>query len=169
MSRKVLHGYWHEKLDHGCSLTLSCPTSERKSSCLTTTIPRLPTSLSFLCMSYCLNCVPACCRQQVFEHPFTEDPNNEDNFIEVDTRPPLVICLSGLYLRLVLAWDNIWDNSNWVLTKSIPLEPVSSARVYQDQSWTCHCSPSHILYTCKLLYLRTVSCALYLLILLLLC
>ena len=48
----------------------------------------------------------------MFEHPFREDPNNEDNFIEVDTRAPLVVFLSGVYTRLVLAWDDVWDNPN---------------------------------------------------------
>ena len=66
----------------------------------------------------------------MFEHPFTEDPHNEDNIIEVDVRPPIVICLSSIFARLVLAWDDIWDYPNWVLNKAILSDPTSSVLVF---------------------------------------
>lgn len=99
------------KVDSWVFVNTSCR-AYMKPSCLTTTFFKIVATLPFSCMPCCLNCVPTCCRRQVFEHPFREDPNNEDNFIEVDTRAPLVVFLSGVYTRLVLAWDDVWDNPN---------------------------------------------------------
>ena len=66
----------------------------------------------FRCMSCLYSCLPVCCRRQEFDHPFVEDPEREDNFVPVDTRPPLVIYLDNTYTRLIVAWGDIWDHPN---------------------------------------------------------
>ena len=86
--------------------------SGNKTSCLTTTFLKIPASLSFSRMFCCLNCVPVCCRRQEFSHPFVEDPEREDNFVQVDTRPPLAIYIDRLYNSLIVTWTDIWDNPN---------------------------------------------------------
>ena len=85
-------------------IILSCTTS-----CLTTAWFEIY-YLSFFCMSYCLCCIPGCCRVQTFDHPYIQDPEDEENFIEVDTRPPCVIWVDTLYTRLVVAYGDYWDS-----------------------------------------------------------
>ena len=98
-----------------CSLTLSVHHHQKQ------VVSQLPFSrfshlLSFYCMSCFVYCVPVCLRRQTFEHPFTEDPEREDNFVEADTRPPLVIYLCDLYSFVLISWSDYWEGEQTVDT-----------------------------------------------------
>ena len=96
-----------KSLDGRCSLTLDV---HRKHKLSHNYLSRdCPTCLPVFCMSCFLYCIPVCCRQQTHSHPYTEDPEREDNFIEADARPPIVICLSDLYSRFLVSWSDYWE------------------------------------------------------------
>ena len=61
-------------------------------------------------MSDCLDCVPVCCKRQTVEHPYIQDPEDEENFIEVDTRAPIVIWVDYWYTRLVVKIGDYFDS-----------------------------------------------------------
>ena len=108
MSKTVSDIYWHEKCGQRCSLTLSVDHQTNKLS-HNYLLQDSRTLLSFLCMPYLECCLPVCLKRQTFDHPFTEDPDREDNFIEVDNRPPFVIYLCDLYSLIVVSWSDYWE------------------------------------------------------------
>ena len=108
VSKTIFHIYWHEKCGQRCSLTLPVHHQQKQ---VVSQLPftRFPHPLSFCCMSCFVHCLPVCFRRQTFDHPFTEDPDREDNFVEADTRPPIVIYLSDLYSRVLISWSDYWE------------------------------------------------------------
>ena len=49
---------------------------------------------------------------QTFEHPYIQDPEDEENFIEVDARPPFVIWVNNVYTGIVVKVGEYWDSEN---------------------------------------------------------
>ena len=101
-----LHGKWYERVsEHFFVSTLLA------SQVLTTARHKIY-FLSPYCMSCCLYCVPVCCRRQTFDHPYIQDPENEENFVEVDTHAPLVIWVVNIYTGLVVKIADYWDSED---------------------------------------------------------